>query len=582
MKRLLWILFPAICSAQEISFDVQPREIGINEAVQFVVRIENGTRSSTPEFPASFEEGDFSLLSSAGNSSSQTSIINGVITSTQSYSYSFQPRKKGVLRFPSQTVVIGGKRYRSPEFKVTVGDEVRNIGRSGFSDPFGRRRRGPEAEVFARMEVPKTEYYLGEVIPLTVKIFQTPGVRIQGQGSSINLPEFRDFWVEEVEGQVPEFTVIQEGKRYEVLTIERRRLYANKTGPIQIEPTRFSLVVAAELSFFSDFQRVERQTNSLDLTIKPLPAQGKPADFTGIVGNFKVEGSLDTDRVKVGESVSLQVKVTGEGNFSALQDLKPDGLSGAFEIFEGGTPAVEKRLGVPVSKTWAFALVPKREGSYRIPLPRFTYFDLASESYKATEQMDFPLEVLPGQGLAQSGPIQPEDRRLFAEQSLSFIKLGKLGALNATPNFFHPRILTQVAAGFLALDAVVFLGLFWWSRRLSRMVALRPKYAYSNFRRAVGRLRGKSKDSALFYASLSAAVLNYFGDKYERPGQGISLDFIREKFHRCQMDGGLYEKVVEIIEACDLARFTPSTPSSRDNLLQKTSAIIKEVEGAMP
>ena len=110
---------------------------------------------------------------------------------------------------------------------------------------------------------------------------------------------------------------------------------------------------------------------------------------------------------------------------------------------------------------------------------------------------------------------------------------------------------------------------------------MRPKFALKNFRRNVGRLKSDAKETEAFYAGLSQAILDYFGDRWERSGQGISLDMIRERFEKAGIADELYQRLVECIETCDLARFTPTTSSSREQLQEKVIQTITEIEGAL-
>ncbi len=586
MKPLVCLFLPAWCWAQ-VTFDVGPPEVGLNEIVSFTITVEDGDRGRNPSFPDGLRGDDFELASRSPSTSFQTSIVNGVYRSTRSYTYRLRPKRKGDLAFPAQTIVYAGKRFTSEPRTIKVGEPRREVPmRDPLYDPFDRfvsPTRGP-AEVFAVMETPKTEYYLGEEIPLTVKLYRSRGVQIYGQGSSMDMPDFLDFWVEEAPNPSNEREAVYNGRRYIELIVGKRRLYANKTGQLQIPPTKFSLAVKARPSFSLKTQQVERATEPLTVTVKPLPTAGRPAEFDGLVGHFSIDGELEKEEpVKVGDSVSIKVTVRGDGNFAALQNPKLDGIENDFEIFEGGAPTVENgQDGAVVAKTWTFALVPKREGSFRVAAPRIAYFDLRSESYKTTAAKDFVLDVAPGAGGALSRIENGARAGFAAERNLSFIKMGELAPLDANPKLIHPRGILFAAGGFAALNALAFLALLIRNQTLSRRASHRPKYALRQFKRNAARLRRQSENPDAFYAGLSEAILGYFGDKWGRAGQGLSLDYIHERFHRDGVDERHGQNIKECIETCDLARFTPSTPSSREQLLDKAVAAVEDVEGALP
>ena len=573
----LFLIF-SLAGLAQVSFEVSPREVAINQVVQFTIRVDNGVQGRQPSFTNGIDTGPFELLSRRPNTSTSMSFVNGASSTTQSFSYNLRPTRQGKLIFPEQTVVYGGKTYKSDPFQITVTQEDRRVQQP--RNRFGRRDQTRNAEVFTELRVPKTDFYMGEPIPVEVVIYRTPNLRMSNQGSSMELPDFQDFWVEDGQGDSQESVKRVDGKEFIAFVAARKRLYPNRSGEIEIPPATFQLSVSVGNGFFADWQRVQRDTEPVKLNIKPLPQNGKPADFSGLVGNFRIKGSLDKDSVKVGDSVSFNIEVTGNGNFSAINQIKPEGLGSDFEVFDGGSPTVDDLRNNAKRKTWLFALVPKREGTFEIPVPRLSYFDLNSKTYKTAESPAMPLEVLPGEGLGQ-GIQQSGDTHFVAEQNLSFIKLGEPGENQANVALPRPKILVWIVVGFIVLDLLVFLVLAIHFKVTSNQVKFRPKYALRNFKKELGGLKGKAEDADAFYAGLSQAILNYFGDKWERSGKGISLDAIRERFNRDGIEERLFTVVEECIEACDLARFTPSSPASREQLMTKATATIEEIEGVL-
>ncbi|CAM2065594.1 Protein BatD [Sulfidibacter corallicola] len=593
MRRIgflaLVLLLPgsaAFAQDPNVTFSIAPREVGLNELVQFTIQVEGGPRGRAPNFPNGFELGDFELAQRRPSTSMQTTIVNGKVTSTNSYTYLLRPTKKGTFELPSQAVQVAGKTFQSPKTQISVKDEVRNLRSTRSRSPIDsfqndrRNQRQQQAEIFAEMSTSKSEYFIGEPIAFQVKIFRTPGVNISSNGSSMSLPDFRDFWVEEVDRETWQDTVIRDSKRYEVDILAERLLYANKTGKLTVDPTEFELAVSVGRSFFADWQRVRRSTNALELTIKPLPAEGKPANFTGLVGSFSVKGELDKSSISLGDSVSLKVEIAGDGNFAAVSDITLDNLKRDFEVYEGGTPTSETRGGRVISKTWVFALVPKREGDYQIPLPRVGFFNTEEGRYHTSAEKILNLEVTPGERLAGGQvSVGRESGTILAEQNLNYIKLGDLGDISGKPKLQRPMLLVQTAAGFLVLDLLVFVGLLMRSRGQDHKNRFRSKYAWKNFQKAVGPL--KSKEGEPFYAGLADALLGYFGDKWDRPAQGISLEMIRNRLEKDGIEPTHFDDVNACMESIELARFTPGSAGAREQLLNKTVATVKSLEGVL-
>jgi len=562
--RSLFVFLFAISGFAQVDFRVTPTQLRIDQNLSFVISITDQETGRVPTFPNGLDEGDFQLVSGP-NSSHKVSLFNGKLSRYTIYTYYLRPTKKGNLEFPAQEIIFNGKTWLSPKKRISVTE----------GSP---RRQAAEPQVFVEMEVPKKTYYLGEMIELNVVLYSTPDVSLSNQGSSMQLPNFEDYWVEEVEAEPNERRITKNGVRLDQAIIVQRRLYANKSGELHIEPAEFTLTVGVRGKW--RLQRVERQTNKLTLNIKPLPTDGRPKGFNGTVGRFRLKGSLDKNTIEMGESVSMNLELSGQGNFAGVPEPQTQFLAGDFEVFDGGAPTVNKRWGVIQSKTWRFALVPRREGSLEFVQPSFDYFDPIDEVYRSAGSETFKLEVLAGETLAEGGPLGTR-RMIVAEQNMSYIKLRELGPTDERLQLYSPSLLTKLAVSFLALDLLVFTGLFLRSRSQSRRTNMRPKFALKNYRRATQRLSTQSSDSELFYAGLSRAIFDYFGDKWERPGQGISLELIQEQLERAEVEPAIHQSVAECIEACDLARFTPSNASSRENLLNKANETVMSVEAVL-
>lgn len=585
-----WWLGVVSLSMAQVSFNVGPNVVAINEYVQFQVIVE-GKGSELPHFPQGFEGADFSLARSSPDRQSSMTIVNGQVSQKMVYTYLLKPNRKGKVQIPAQTIRIKGKDYKSRAYALEVGDEKRSVGRqqSRRSDPFEnffgrsdrrRQQRNANAEIFVEAEVPKTSYYLGEPIPFSVKIYRTPGVEITNSGSSMDLPKFDNFWSEEIETNQEIKRVRRDDKVLEAILVDKRQLFASKSGALTIPPANFQLTVALSRGFFADWQTVNRSTKPLKIDIKPLPASGKPADFSGAVGSFRVVGELDKSKIALGESASLKVEVIGKGNFNALSELSLPELGHQFEIFDGGAPVVEKSGGVPSKKTWVFALVPKREGKFDIALPQFSYFDLKTKTYKKTEVKTFPLEVEGGEGLVASGPVGGERSPLMASQNLNYIMQGPLGPVDMSQKLRSPRPLFWVIGGFLLLNLMLFAGRKIRGQMLGSAAQSRPKLALKHCLKTLDQL-GSEQDHEAFHAGLAGAIFAYFGDKWGRAAQGISLEDVQDFFNRKALDKTLTQSLVDVVETCEQARFTPASAGSRSQVLDEARQVLRRIDEVM-
>jgi tetratricopeptide (TPR) repeat protein len=122
---------------------------------------------------------------------------------------------------------------------------------------------------------------------------------------------------------------------------------------------------------------------AVEAEIEALPAEGRPADFAGLVGPVSWSASLTPERVVLGGSARLSVVVIGSGNTWLAPSPAPQlAAVPALEVFE--RPA-ELARDAGRELRWrrylAFDLVPHRAGPLALPALRLPYFDPAARAY---------------------------------------------------------------------------------------------------------------------------------------------------------------------------------------------------------
>src|SRR3989338_159023 len=58
------------------------------------------------------------------------------------------------------------------------------------------------------------------------------------------------------------------------------------------------------------------------LEVKPVPQEGKPADFSGVVGSFQIALQSSNHEGEAGQSTTFTITVKGNGDLRTLSDLK--------------------------------------------------------------------------------------------------------------------------------------------------------------------------------------------------------------------------------------------------------------------
>ena len=117
-------------------------------------------------------------------------------------------------------------------------------------------------------------------------------------------------------------------------------------------------------------------SGSSKIHINPLPPNA-PDNFAGAVGNYKVKTTIDKNKAKTGDAITLRIKISGKGNLKLIEalplDLPPD-----IDVFD---PKIIDNINVSTSGmsgniTFEYYLIPRTPGKYKIKPVNFTYFDL--------------------------------------------------------------------------------------------------------------------------------------------------------------------------------------------------------------
>ena len=103
-------------------------------------------------------------------------------------------------------------------------------------------------------------------------------------------------------------------------------LYPQKVGKLNIEPLAYDIAVEVPTQRRDIFGRLFRSTvnrtvatGNLTIRVKPLPEAGKPADFSGAVGDFDFKLESNKQTLKATEALELKVIVSGKGNLKLFR-----------------------------------------------------------------------------------------------------------------------------------------------------------------------------------------------------------------------------------------------------------------------
>ena len=80
-------------------------------------------------------------------------------------------------------------------------------------------------------------------------------------------------------------------------------------------------------------RQIKITSKPAEIEVLPLPQEGKPADFSGLVGDFRVSAAAEPLETKLNEPIELKIDIVGEGNLYKLLALNEPDLS-AFDAYD--------------------------------------------------------------------------------------------------------------------------------------------------------------------------------------------------------------------------------------------------------
>lgn len=293
------------------------------------------------------------------------------------------------------------------------------------------------------------------------------------------------------------------------------------------QPTDRSKRDPFEDPFFQDpffsFSRGKPMTlasEPLDLHVLPLPVEGRPAGFSGLVGAFQIESHLEPSEIKAGGSATLTVRLTGRGNVSRIPDLEIPTLPHTKVYAD--QPVLEitpDEKGIAGSKTMKWAVVPEKEGKYEIPPLAVSFFDTAAEEYTVAQTAAVVLHVVAGERQepvaatpAVSNHAETESRREKREiEALGHDILPVHASVKdlTAPSDMQPKGL----AVWLVLAAPPFVfGAFNSGKRIRRKSG--RALAAARARKAAGAFFKVCRERALPAEGLAEAVRDYLNERF--------------------------------------------------------------------
>ena len=509
-------------------------------------------------------------------------IVNGrrLDTGSDQYllRYRVQATRAGNYTIPSQRVQVAGQIYSTPPVQV--------------------RFIAPPTSEFSELEIEleRAQAYVGEPIRLRVTWYLTASprdMRLSTSGDDADLsylpgstpapPNAQTirlpFNGQDVVGIVGDDQL--RGVRCKTITVTQI-VIPQRTGELAVGPVlaTFGEVVGSRGWGFLQEEVTEpriSETGAVSLRVLPLPDEGRPADFNGLIGRYDIRAQSSATEGNVGDPLTLRVEVTGPEPIEVVDPPNLEAhptLSNDFKLSpEGWQEEPVDRAG---RRAWTTTIRPRSEEVEEIPPIGLPYFDTSAGTYARAESKAIPLVVHPTREVTiENAEMAPAGPAPMAAKTPLENSGGGLRANTYSPEALVSRtfdiagmIRRPSAIMILLLPPVAFvaIGVIRMARQRRNPAEERKRTALRRALRLLSRGRGRS-DSV----RVERALRSYLADRFDRDPQSLTSYDCRKLLESARVSRA--RDAAALMQACTADRYLNGNGSARNGEVSFDEAI---------
>ena len=592
---ILNVISTAYAKEVKVVISVDKNKVEIGSHIRLTVGVEGAFDTDIPKLsmPESFS------LMFGPSVSTQTTIINNVVKVFRGFMYGFSPREKGRFEIGPVTLDYKGRTYTSNSISIEV------VARTPFesiidekSDTSGQRV-DINKMVFVELKTDKQEAYIYEEIIQSFKLYFQKGLPIDDL--DYVAASTKNFLAEKL-GEERRYEEVRDGILYNVIEL-RTALFPLVSGIIKIPSASFkcNIIIRQQRnrgSLFDEFMGgggrrypVERSTEPVKMTIKPLPVIGKPEGFTGAVGKYTMDVLAKPTKLKIGDPITLTINIRGEGNIQTIGEplLAPEGMKDfkAYN-FEAKVTITGRGRGIKGEKLFNKVIEPQSEDSGVIPGISFSYFDPELEKYKTITHAPIPIEVehseieipihlsVEGAGMTK-GQVKILTKDILPIMSDLYSFENQRSAIYKSPFIlaivFIIPILIVVACIYVQRQRELLHSDVGYARKKRAMA--HAQQHLSNARELL-----QLDNPSEFYAALAKTILKHIADKLNVTPAAVTSDNIYDILEKRGVSDDVIKELRQCLESCDYGRFSSGHLSKEqmESTLDTTEQVIMHLE----
>ena len=595
-------------AAEKVTFEANsPLTVAVGEA--FRVEFALNAKPDEDSFKAPSFEGFDVLAGPAISQGSSVQIVNGSMTKSVSYTYTFVllPQAAGNVTIGAAEVKVDGSSYRTRPLPIEIVNEgegsraQQQQGGSNRADDTqadAQSRIGKD-DILLRAVVSRSSVYKNEPLHVAFKLYtRVPYVNIVPESA----PSFNGFWSQDLSdpnsARVGRETYA--GKVYETRVLYDYLLYPQQVGSLTIDPVDMTVVAQVVVQsrhadpFFGGGREVfnvprKVQSQRATVQVKALPA-GAPASFSGAVGNFTMDTQFPSERIAANSGATVTVKISGTGNLTFVQAPKLP-LPTSFEQYNVKTTESinTSASGISGYRQFEYPFIARAEGTYDLEPVEFTFFDPQRMQYVTLKSKPMTLEITPdargggGDAVVMQGRGMSKEEVKMLGQDIRFIKLGGAQLRSERVPFIFSAAYWILLLGVLALFTMIYVALRKQIRESQNVALVRGKrankVAVQRFRAAKRYMEEQNRHA--FYEEMLRALWGYMSDKFNIPVANLTKENVREELHKRGVSSEDSQRFTDIITRCDEAQYSPVESARMGDVYSEGVNLISRIESVI-
>lgn len=556
-------LLPGAVRAASFSVSLDHDSVTLGDPITLSLKFDDISPDGPPALP-NISGLNFQYL----GPSTSFQMMNGVTTSSTTYNYQVVPQHVGQFTIPGLSIRVNGQDLASSPVTLTV---------NKAEAPTPDELNSGNQVAFLRLRMPRTHVYLGETVMANLDLYLRDDV-LQINGFNLTSTGTDGFSTGKLSESGGQHQARVGNHVYKVLSLTMP-LTPLRDGSFSLGP--FTATVNVILPprnqggdpFFRAFfnqgeqSQVNLATDSLNVDCSPLPITGRPADFSGAIGNFSMNVTAGPSEVAVGDPITVRVQISGRGSLQSLSLPLP----ATWHDFKAYPPTTKfepsDAAGFQGTKTFEQIITPLNSDVHELPAFSFSFFNPDDGQYHTLSHAAVPLIVHPATGGALPASVAAKpasgDNNNNPPQDIIPVR-EELGTLSAQT---EPWVGRPVFWVFQSVPVLAFCGVLVWRRR-SDLLANNPRLRRQ---RQVAQLtatgladlqrHAAANQPDEFFQVLFRLLQEQLGERLDTPAGGITAADL-DRLTSLGAAPPLRENLRELFQLCDQARYAPTRGSS--------------------